>query len=459
MTGSSNTNDDALAPALVASLQGSAHDTDVASAVKGVVTATVGHLDQVLLDGLARQLGGVDKVGGTELAGPGFLAVVDINGDDLARLVLDGTLHDGQTDTASTEDSDVGALLDVGGHHRGTVPGGDTAAQQAGSVGGDLGSHSHDRDVGNNRVLGEGRSTHEVEDVLAPRLEARGAVGHDTLTLSGTDLAAEIGLARLAELALTAFGGAVMVSRGDLDAIDRRSNILKSDDVISRLDRSHALANRLDDTGALVSQDDGESTLGVLAGEGVGIWLRSMTFLLAMAGLDRREFYLCGRRRCGESECAPRAPGEEPLQHPRRRAAHRHPRRSRPVNRIQQWSNWRGVEMVRGAESATSSCAAGWGDGHHLLFGVRPYLASDGLGQSQQCDRDITKTMEDLTFPTVLAMVYAARGDPVRIPQRTWGRVSNTGSPGTAEERWEGVNSRRYDGCNEEGRRGKRRGF
>lgn len=270
MTGSSNTNDDALTPALVAGLEGRAHDTDVASAVKGVVAATVGHLDQVLLDGLARELGGVDKVGGTELASPGLLAVIDINGDDLARLVLDRTLHHGQTDTASTEDSDVGALLDLGGHHSGTVAGGDTAAQQTGSVGGDLGSHSHDRDVGNNGVLGEGRGTHEVQDVLAAGLEARGAVGHDTLTLGGTDLAAEVGLARLAELALTAFGGAAMVSR-ELDAIARGSDILKSNDVITRLDRGHALTNRLDNTSALVSQNDGESTLGILAGEGVGI--------------------------------------------------------------------------------------------------------------------------------------------------------------------------------------------
>lgn len=270
MTSGSNTDDDALTPTLVAGLQGSAHDTDVASAVEGVVAAAVGHLDQVLLDGLAGELGGVDKVGGTELASPGLLAVVDIHGDDLARLVLDRTLHDGQTDAASTEDSDIGALLNLGGHNSGTVTSGDTAAQQAGSVSGDLGSHRNDRDVGNNGVLGEGGGTHEVEDVLAAGLEAGGAVGHDTLTLGSTDLAAEVGLARLAELALTALGGAAMVSV-EMDAIDQRSNILKSDDVIARLDRSHALANRLDDTSALVSQDNGESTLGVLTGEGVGI--------------------------------------------------------------------------------------------------------------------------------------------------------------------------------------------
>jgi len=212
---SGHTNDDALTPTLVTSLQRGAHDTDITSAVKGIITTTVGHLDQVLLDGLAGELGGVDKVGGTELTSPTLLVVVDIDGDDHAGLVLDSTLHDGQTDTAGTKDGHVGALLHLRGHHGSTVAGGDTAAEQAGPVGGDLGGDSDDRDVGNNGVLGEGGGTHEVQDVLAAGLEARGAVGHHTLTLGSADLAAQVGLARLAELALTALrsaaGGQPMV--------------------------------------------------------------------------------------------------------------------------------------------------------------------------------------------------------------------------------------------------------
>ena len=46
---------------------------------------------------------------------------------------------------------------------------------------------------------------------------------------------------------------------------------LESNDMVTRLDVGHTLANRLDDTGTLVSEDDGESTLGVLAGQCVGI--------------------------------------------------------------------------------------------------------------------------------------------------------------------------------------------
>lgn len=153
LASSGNTNDNALAPTLVASLEGSTHNTNVTSAVKGVVAATIGHLNQVLLDSLALELGRVDKVGGTELTSPRLLTIVHIDGNDHASLVLDSTLHDRQTDTAHTKDSHVGALLDLGGLDGGTVAGGDTTAQQTGAVGGDLGSHRDDGDIGDNGVL------------------------------------------------------------------------------------------------------------------------------------------------------------------------------------------------------------------------------------------------------------------------------------------------------------------
>jgi hypothetical protein len=47
-----------------------------------------------------------------------------------------------------------------------------------------------------------------MKQILALALESRGTIGHQTLTLSGSDLAAEVGLSGLAELALLAFGGA-----------------------------------------------------------------------------------------------------------------------------------------------------------------------------------------------------------------------------------------------------------
>lgn len=95
LAGSSDTNDDALTPTLVAGLESTPHDVDVTSAVEGVIAATIRHLNQLLLDALALgQLQRVDEVGSTELLRPLLLAVVNIDDDDLACTLLDGTLDD-----------------------------------------------------------------------------------------------------------------------------------------------------------------------------------------------------------------------------------------------------------------------------------------------------------------------------------------------------------------------------
>lgn len=68
----------------------------------------------------------------------------------------------------------------------------------------------------------------------------------------------EVGLARKAELALLALGS------------------VEGNDVVADLDVRNAGADRLDDTTALVAEDDGEGTLGVLAGEGVVVAIKSV---------------------------------------------------------------------------------------------------------------------------------------------------------------------------------------
>jgi len=196
----------------VAGLERATHDVHVSSAVKGVIATTIGHLNKLLLDRLTLELGWVDEISCAELCAPRLLAVVDIDDDNLACTVLDATLDDGETDTTGAEDGDVGALLDTAlascddGR---AVTGCDTATQQAGTVHWCLVGDGDDGDVGHNGVLGEGRSTHEVKEVLALALEARCSVRHDTLALGCANLTAEVGLARLAELALFAFWGAV----------------------------------------------------------------------------------------------------------------------------------------------------------------------------------------------------------------------------------------------------------
>ena len=213
LAGSSNTDDDALTPALVAGLESAAHDVHVTGAVEGVVAAAVGHLNQPRLDVLAllQVLGRVDKVGGAELGRPLLLRLVHVYDNDLARLLLDRALDDTQTNAASAEDGDGGALLNTAlasGDDGGAVTSGDAAAEQACAVHGSIRGDGDDGDVGHNGVLGEGRAAHEVEEVLALALEARGAVRHHTLALGRADSTAEVGLARLAELALLALGGA-----------------------------------------------------------------------------------------------------------------------------------------------------------------------------------------------------------------------------------------------------------
>lgn len=215
LASSGDTNDDALAPALVAGLERAAHDVHVASAVESVVETAIGHVHQPRLDRLAllQVLGRVDEVGSTELGRPLLLRLVHVDDDDLASFVLDRTLDDTQANAASAEDSDSGALLNTplaGGDHGGAIAGGDTAAEQTGAIHGSLGGDCDDGDVGDNGVLREGRAAHEVQEILALALETSGAVGHHTLALCGTNGTAKVGLARLAELALLALSGTVV---------------------------------------------------------------------------------------------------------------------------------------------------------------------------------------------------------------------------------------------------------
>jgi hypothetical protein len=208
---SRHTNNDALSPPLMACFERTPHNMHIARTIKRIVTPTIRHLDEFLLDALTANLSRVDEVRGAELHGPVFLAVVDVHDDDLAGLVLDRALDDGETDAARAEDGDIGALFDAsasGSDDGRAVAGCDATAEQACAVHGCLLSEGHDGDVGYNGVLREGGCAHKVKEILALALEARGAVRHDAFALRGADLATEVGLAGLAELAFFAFGGA-----------------------------------------------------------------------------------------------------------------------------------------------------------------------------------------------------------------------------------------------------------
>ena len=209
LASSSNTDNDALAPSPVARLKRGTHHANISSAVESIVTSAISHLNQVFLNRLVAQLSRVHEIRGTELARPRLLAIVHVHNDDSACLVLHAALDDGETDTPGSEDGYVRALLDLGRNDCRAVASGDTAAEQAGAVHGGRLWDGHDRDIRDNGVLRERGCAHEVEEVFSAGAEAGGAVRHDAATLGCADLAAEIGLARLAELAFLALWGTV----------------------------------------------------------------------------------------------------------------------------------------------------------------------------------------------------------------------------------------------------------
>ena len=94
-----------------------------------------------------------------------------------------------------------------------------------------------------------------MEEGLAVACESRSSIWHDPAALGGADLTTQVGLSGLAELAFFAFG------------------CVEGDDVVAWLDGGDAGANRLHDAGSLVTENDWEGALGVLTGEGVGIWV------------------------------------------------------------------------------------------------------------------------------------------------------------------------------------------
>ena len=153
LTSSGYTNDDGLSPAFVTRFQCGSHDTDVASTIERVVTASIRLLDQLLLDTLAAEFGRVDEVGRAELLRPRLLSVIDINGDDLASSVFHSALHDAQTDAAGSKDGYIASFLDSCSDHCGTISSRDTATEKTCTVHRSLWRDGHNGDVGDDRVL------------------------------------------------------------------------------------------------------------------------------------------------------------------------------------------------------------------------------------------------------------------------------------------------------------------
>src|SRR5690606_15197206 len=101
LTGTGNTDNTALPPALAAALQRLAHDIDVANAFKTVIDAAMGHLYQVVNHII--HLLGIDEVGHTKLLRQCHLGRIEINTDNTGSPHHLGALNHIETNAAETE--------------------------------------------------------------------------------------------------------------------------------------------------------------------------------------------------------------------------------------------------------------------------------------------------------------------------------------------------------------------
>ena len=147
----------------MARLQRRAHHAHIAGTIKGIIAAAVGHFHQLLLDTLIPQFRRVNEIRRAELLAPRLFPIVHVHDDDFRRPVLDRALDYRQPHAAGAEDGDVGSRLHARGHDGGAVAGRDAAAEQAGAVHGRFVRDGDDGDVGDDRVLREGRGAHEVQ--------------------------------------------------------------------------------------------------------------------------------------------------------------------------------------------------------------------------------------------------------------------------------------------------------
>src|SRR3984893_16572491 len=193
LAGAGDADDDADAPATVATFERLAHDTDIADALEAVIGATLGEVHEIG-DELALDFLRVDEMSHPELLGQRPPRGVEIYADDNAGAGHMTTLDDVEPDPAETEDDGIGAGLDLGRVDDGTDPGGDAAADVAELVERGVLADLRNGDIGQHGEIRKGRRAHIVMDLVPAEGEAAGAVGHYALALRRADRNAEIGL-------------------------------------------------------------------------------------------------------------------------------------------------------------------------------------------------------------------------------------------------------------------------
>jgi hypothetical protein len=144
-----DTDDDTLTPTLMAGFESSSHDANVTSTIEGIVTTTVGDLNEVFLDRFP-DFGGVDEIGCAEFTCPFLFAVIGVYGNDFLGAIGDAALDDTEADTASAEDGAGRTLLDLRSTSGSTETSGDTASKETSFVQRSLRVDGNNRDIGDN---------------------------------------------------------------------------------------------------------------------------------------------------------------------------------------------------------------------------------------------------------------------------------------------------------------------
>src|SRR5947209_7650717 len=187
-----DTDDNRDTPATMTRLERLPHHGGVAGAVEGEIGAPVGQRHQ-MLDDVALDLLRIDEMGHAKAASPFFLAIVDIDADDLVRADHFGALDHVEAHTAEPQHYHV-----TSGRHLRRIAhrpdaGGDAAADIAARLEWRVLADLRDRDLRQYGEIRERRAPHVMEHRLALVAEARGAVRHHPLALGGTDRGAEVG--------------------------------------------------------------------------------------------------------------------------------------------------------------------------------------------------------------------------------------------------------------------------
>src|SRR5471030_114841 len=252
LAGTGHTDDDRLAPTLVAALKCRTHQLDVADALEGKVDAAIGHVDDDFLDRTV-EVFRVHAIGCTQLLGDLEFGRVDVDGNDPRSLGFNRADHRRQTDAAEAENGDGITRFHLGSvEHRADV-GGNTAVQHADFFQWRFFRNFSHGDFRQHGVLGEGRGAHVVENRLPLVGKARSAIRHQAFALSGANRLAEVGFARQAEFALAAFRG------------------VQRDHMITDSDRRYALADGFNHSATFVTEDRREDAFRIRSGQGVGV--------------------------------------------------------------------------------------------------------------------------------------------------------------------------------------------